>query len=165
MTLCRASQFAGLAFWVDGGWGVDVLLGGQTRPHSDLDLAVRLEDLPAFASVLASYGYMRADREGDPAWNWVLRDRHGRSVDLHGFVLDEGRNAILGDPADGAMYPAGSLEGMGELAGVTLPCVAAAYILLFRNSFEPRPVDHLDVQALCERFGLPRPSRFDLNAA
>lgn len=27
--------------WLDGGWGVDALVGSQTRPHSDLDLASR----------------------------------------------------------------------------------------------------------------------------
>jgi hypothetical protein len=26
--------------WVAGGWGVDALVGGQTRAHRDLDLAV-----------------------------------------------------------------------------------------------------------------------------
>lgn len=26
--------------WVAGGWGVDALVGGQTRPHRDLDLAI-----------------------------------------------------------------------------------------------------------------------------
>lgn len=28
----------GVPFWVDGGWGVDALLGEQTRSHRDLDL-------------------------------------------------------------------------------------------------------------------------------
>ena len=27
----------GIEIWVDGGWGVDALLGEQTRPHKDLD--------------------------------------------------------------------------------------------------------------------------------
>jgi lincosamide nucleotidyltransferase A/C/D/E len=26
--------------WVAGGWGVDILVGSQTRAHRDLDLAV-----------------------------------------------------------------------------------------------------------------------------
>jgi len=32
---------------------VDAILGEQTRPHSDLDLAVKLHDLPAFEDLLA----------------------------------------------------------------------------------------------------------------
>jgi lincosamide nucleotidyltransferase A/C/D/E len=27
--------------WLDGGWGVDALVGEQTREHKDLDLIVR----------------------------------------------------------------------------------------------------------------------------
>ena len=30
-----------VAIWVDGGWGVDALLGKQTRPHKDLDIAIQ----------------------------------------------------------------------------------------------------------------------------
>ncbi len=52
--LCRAFETAGLAFWIDGGWGVDALLGRQTRPHSDLDLAVHLADEPLFEHLLLS---------------------------------------------------------------------------------------------------------------
>jgi hypothetical protein len=29
---------AGVPVWLDGGWGVDALVGRQTRPHRDLDL-------------------------------------------------------------------------------------------------------------------------------
>jgi lincosamide nucleotidyltransferase A/C/D/E len=33
-------EAAAIAVWVDGGWCIDALLGRQSRPHSDLDLAV-----------------------------------------------------------------------------------------------------------------------------
>lgn len=29
---------AKIPLWLDGGWGVDALVGQQTRPHSDLDI-------------------------------------------------------------------------------------------------------------------------------
>ena len=28
----------GCRFWLEGGWGVDALLGHQTRPHRDVDI-------------------------------------------------------------------------------------------------------------------------------
>ncbi len=31
----------GITVWMDGGWGVDALLGTQTRPHRDLDIVIR----------------------------------------------------------------------------------------------------------------------------
>jgi lincosamide nucleotidyltransferase A/C/D/E len=46
-----------LLFWTDGGWGVDALLGEHIRPHSDLDIAVKLDDLPAFALLLQTQAY------------------------------------------------------------------------------------------------------------
>jgi lincosamide nucleotidyltransferase A/C/D/E len=30
---------------IDGGWGVDALLGRQTRTHADLDIAVNRQDV------------------------------------------------------------------------------------------------------------------------
>ena len=38
--------------WIDGGWGVDVLLGSQTRDHEDLDIAVRHRDAGRIQALL-----------------------------------------------------------------------------------------------------------------
>ena len=38
MTVLRA---AGITAWIGGGWGIDALVGEQTRVHRDLDLAIR----------------------------------------------------------------------------------------------------------------------------
>lgn len=157
--VCRCLTRHGIAFWVDGGWGVDALLGIQTRPHADLDLAVYLTDLADCGDALAILGYERATTPDNPDWNPVLRGPTG-VVDLHGFTIDTYGNGILGDPADGAMYPAGSLKGVGRLSGEKVCCIAAEYVLQFRGSFEPREVDRQDVAALCERFGLALPRRF-----
>jgi lincosamide nucleotidyltransferase A/C/D/E len=35
---------AGLMVWLDGGWGVDALLGRHSRPHQDLDLVIARDD-------------------------------------------------------------------------------------------------------------------------
>ncbi|HEX6737122.1 MAG TPA: aminoglycoside nucleotidyltransferase, partial [Vicinamibacteria bacterium] len=43
----------GVRVWVDGGWGVDALLGEQTRPHKDLDALVPFDDLGMLTDVLA----------------------------------------------------------------------------------------------------------------
>jgi lincosamide nucleotidyltransferase A/C/D/E len=161
--LCRCFEGEGLAFWIDGGCGVDALLGEQTRPHSDLDLAIKLDDLPAFQRVLQTQAYFRIRRVGNADWNWVFQDPAGRSVDLHGFVLDGYGNGVLGDAAEGAMYLVGALYGAGMLGGIEVRCVAAPFVLKFRNGFEPRSVDRHDVAALCARFGLARPSRFQLD--
>lgn len=158
--LCRTFEAAGLPFWVDGGWGVDALLEQQTRPHSDLDLAIHLADMPLIERALHSLGYQRVARPETRAWNPVLHHPVDGLVDLHGFVLDADGNGILGAPAENSMYPAGALDGVGMLGEMAVRCIAAPFVLKFRNGFEPRPVDYHDVAALCARFGLERPSRF-----
>jgi len=40
VAFCRGLRALGIEIWLDGGWGVDALLGEQTRPHKDLDIVV-----------------------------------------------------------------------------------------------------------------------------
>jgi lincosamide nucleotidyltransferase A/C/D/E len=53
----EALERRGICSWVDGGWGVDALVGEQTRDHLDLDLAVDRRDLPAIGQTLAGLGF------------------------------------------------------------------------------------------------------------
>ncbi len=41
---------------VDGGWGVDALLGKQTRSHADLDIALQHKDVPKLRALLEARG-------------------------------------------------------------------------------------------------------------
>ncbi len=61
---------AGIGAWLDGGWGVDALLGEQTRPHNDVDLVMQVIDVPAMREALAGDGF-ELDR-GEPESNFVL---------------------------------------------------------------------------------------------
>lgn len=160
IALCRSFESEGLRFWIDGGWGVDALLAMQTRPHSDLDLAVHFGDMPLFAQLLESLSYQRAVGPELPDWNWVFCHQSEGMVDLHGFVLNDDGDGILGEPKDNSAYPAGAFTGVGTLGDMTVRCIAAPVVLLFRNGFEPRDVDRHDVAALCSHFDLKRPSRY-----
>jgi lincosamide nucleotidyltransferase A/C/D/E len=42
-----------------GGWGVDALLGRQTRPHKDLDVLVPVDDLADLERVLGRHDFTR----------------------------------------------------------------------------------------------------------
>ena len=37
-----------IAIWLDGGWGVDALLGEETRVHNDIDLFVEKSNSKKF---------------------------------------------------------------------------------------------------------------------
>ena len=47
---------SGIAIWIDGGWGVDALLGKQTRLHADLDIAIEQKDLKKAVELLKNRG-------------------------------------------------------------------------------------------------------------
>jgi lincosamide nucleotidyltransferase A/C/D/E len=48
--------------WLLGGWGVDALVGEQTRDHKDLDLMVRDEHVSRMSDVLNEHGFRRRIR-------------------------------------------------------------------------------------------------------
>lgn len=38
MTIIKLFENADIKYWLDGGWGVDILYGKQTRDHRDIDI-------------------------------------------------------------------------------------------------------------------------------
>jgi lincosamide nucleotidyltransferase A/C/D/E len=82
---------AGCRFWLEGGWGVDALVGRQTRPHGDLDVDIDADDEGLAVSVLAELGY-RVETDWRP--NRVELIAPGRGwVDVHPLIVDAEGNA------------------------------------------------------------------------
>ena len=52
----------GIDVWIVGGWGVDALLGKQTREHDDLDIAVLRKDNAKLRQLLLNNGYQEEPR-------------------------------------------------------------------------------------------------------
>src|SRR5215210_3558647 len=75
---------AGLRAWLAGGWGVDALVGRQTRPHTDLDLVVPSDDLETVFCLLHQHGFRRGAARHEPGGflpdRQLLRDDAGRVV-------------------------------------------------------------------------------------
>jgi lincosamide nucleotidyltransferase A/C/D/E len=113
-----------ITVWVDGGWGVDALLGEQTRPHQDLDIVVQERDVPRLRHLLQQRGYRDIKLEEARAWNFVLGDENGREIDLHVIVLDDHGNGLYGPTDRGYTYPASSLTGVGSISGRIVRCIA-----------------------------------------
>jgi lincosamide nucleotidyltransferase A/C/D/E len=143
----------GIKIWIDGGWGVDVLLGKQTRPHKDLDIAIQEKDVPELRKMLTAKGFKQV-RE-DSKWNFVLSDEPGHEVDVHSFVFSD-----EGEVIEGIMYPAESLTGTGIINGHSLQCIKAEYAVKFHNGYELQEKDFRDVAAICEKFNLQLPEAY-----
>jgi lincosamide nucleotidyltransferase A/C/D/E len=140
----------GITIWIDGGWGVEALLGEPIRPHEDLDIAIEQKDVPALKDFLAPRGYREIERASE--WNFVLSDSQGREIDVHAFILD-----AQGNVEEGIPYPAGSLTGTGMIAGHAVRCIAADWVVKFHCGYPPKEKDFNDVSALCEKFGINLP--------
>src|SRR5438132_11983439 len=90
----EALEDAGVAVWIDGGWGVDALLEEQTREHDDLDVVVGADDVPRLIVILANLGYTEIGTWPDSPEVFVLRATHDRRVDVHPVRFDENGDGV-----------------------------------------------------------------------
>lgn len=72
---------AGIEAWCIGGWGVDALLGRQSRTHRDLDLVIDRGDEPAVLAAFLALGYGEWYRQSSPAGSWYRNPAHGARDD------------------------------------------------------------------------------------
>lgn len=145
---------AGIAAWLDGGWGVDALLEEQTRPHDDLDLVVSLDDVPRLREVLARRGYDMLG--GAPPESFELVDADGRQVDVHPVTWAENGDGIYRMREGGTWpYPARGFEGRGTVAGRRVRCLTPEVQVITHAGYELDENDEADLQALRRRFGVP----------
>jgi len=138
----------GIRIWLDGGWGVDALLGYESREHGDVDVVVQESDLSRLRGYLTEHGYRDAERDDTRAWNFVMAKPTGEQVDVHVVVFDGEGNGVYGPPANGQAYPASSFTGAGFVAGRRVRCLTAAYQLESHQGYELRAKDHADIRAL-----------------
>lgn len=138
--------------WVDGGWGVDALLGKQTRKHSDLDIAIWHKDVTKLRQLLEARGYTDVSRDDTWECNFVLGDKHGRQVDIHTFTLDKnGKNVF------GLAYQGIHLGGEGRISGRKVKTINPKSLVKFHTGYEIDEEDYEDTLALCKKFGIAQP--------
>lgn len=156
LTVLAELRSADCRVWIGGGWGVDALVGRQTRAHRDLDLAVKAEDEPATIRVLERRGY-RVETDWRPVRVELTAQEKGW-VDLHPVVFDDNGDGRQAD-FDGRHfdYPAAAFVD-GVLDGVKVPCLSRQQQVRFHTGYPPRDVDLHDL-CLLERARDPRGHR------
>jgi lincosamide nucleotidyltransferase A/C/D/E len=142
--------------WLDGGWGVDALLGEETRPHKDVDIIIRVDDVPAMINLLGQHGFDLAD--GCPPSNFVLRDSQRREIDVHPVRFDEGGNGVYRMlNGEDWIYPAAGFAGVGHVANREVRCLTAEVQMLCHTGYEPSDKDFREMHLLRQRFGVQLP--------
>jgi len=141
---------AGIWYCIEGGWGVDALLGEQTREHRDLDVGVRLEDVDRLCAALGEFE--RDDREWPSAI--VLTDAR-RRFDAHPLRFDERGDGWQAKLAGGAYrWPGAELDARGRIGGRDVRCITPELQLRWHEHDDFDDVDWADMSALAEQFGL-----------
>ncbi len=143
-----ALEAAGCRFWLEGGWGVDALVGHQTRAHRDVDIDIDAACERTALSVLGGLGYAVETDWRPNRVELVSADRGW--VDLHPLHLAEDGSAHQAALDGGDQVFPGSFFTSGYLNGVAVRCVSAQAQRLFRSGYEPRVVDVHDLAMLDE---------------
>jgi len=146
----KKAERIGVDVWIDGGWGVDALVGQQTRPHNDIDIFIQKNDIAKFTEMLKSNGYRETKMEYTTLDHTAWRDDHDRTIDLHLFEF-EGAGALR---FENEIYPSDIFNGKGQIGGIAVHCLTAEAQLLYHQGYEQKEKDRHDVQLLCDTFGL-----------
>jgi lincosamide nucleotidyltransferase A/C/D/E len=149
----------GIAVSVEGGWGIDALLGRQTRDHSDLDLAVARDDCEAAGAALAVMGYRHdpTDRPAFPA-RFVLKTDARLNVDFHPLIFDAKGNGWQElDEGGWYLHEGRYLWHEGTISGRPVSCIAPELQLAFRLGHPMTDRDRHDLRLLASEFGTPLP--------
>ena len=155
-----ALQRAGLRVWLDGGWGIDALLGEQTRDHEDVDIVVEFDQLDDVLRTVARLGFFLV--EDHLPTRAVLRSPAPSQIDIHPVIFDAdgcGWQQRAAPDGTDCPYPASGF-GQGLLLGTTVPCLTPELQVEHHRGYAPRERDRLDMAALANAFGLALPEPY-----
>lgn len=144
---------AEVAVWIGGGWGIDALIGEQTRPHRDLDLMHRQDQEAALVAALSEAGF-----EESLSWRpirFVVTAADGGEIDLHPLVFagDGSAKQASPEPERPFVYPS-SCFVTGAIGGTPVPCLSAEQQVCFHQGYEPTDRDRHDMTQLRRVFGI-----------
>lgn len=148
---------AEIPMWVAGGWGVDALLGRQTRRHCDIDLLIS-DDGQAYqhvAHVLAREGFRFVLGHHTPGihipWCYVWCHDDGHRVEVLPVAMHEPPFAAGRADAGGVRQP--FTEGV--IGGRPVPCLSAELQVLLHAGYPLRDIDVRDLELLRAYLELP----------
>jgi lincosamide nucleotidyltransferase A/C/D/E len=134
-------HLSGVSALLTGGWGVDALIGRQSRTHRDLDLLIDHSERATAFETLIGLGYSTVEVDGDD--RATVRQRDGRAIDVEFIDRDDSRN-----------LPAASLDGRGFIVGRPVRCVTAGgQVMLHADGNLPDELRR-DLWLLADRCGV-----------
>ncbi len=154
--IIQLANDAGVKLFVEGGWGVDALLGYERRAHNDIDLFVDDKDYIKFINIIKNKGFREVNMEYTTPNHTVWQDDNNRIIDLHRFYYgDEGMLVF-----EGESYPAKVFDCEGIIGGIKVNCMEPYSQVIFHTGYEHDDDDAHDVKLLCNKFNIELPPEY-----
>ncbi len=144
-----------LSIWIDGGWGVDGLLGVQTRKHEDLDFLIEKPDSERLVAAIRELGFTDVHSNDHTSWNFVMGTPDGKNFDFHVLERSQDGDYTYGSPENPIRVTAESLAGRGTIGDRHFRCPTPEFQIDSHTGYEIKESDIHDVTALSEKFGIP----------
>ena len=156
--LLKAAENLDITVWIGGGFGVDALIGEETRPHNDIDVYIDIKNADSFINMLKSKGYSEVEMEYTTPSHTVWENPVNHIVDLHliGFKEEDPDSLYFQEWT----FPISLLDGNGTIGGHPVNCFTAEAQLLFHQGYKPLEKDIHNVKVLCKTFGLEVPEDY-----
>jgi lincosamide nucleotidyltransferase A/C/D/E len=138
---------------IDGGWGVDALVGRQTRDHDDLDLVIRSNHLATAVDALARLGFTITTDERPT--RLVVSRSDGRRVDLH--LVEQTSSGTTQRLPGGRQFTYLLDRTSGTIDGRVVRCLSPEMQVLTHAGYEPDDDDRADVGQVAALSGLAVP--------
>jgi len=153
LEIVRIFERAGIDVWLDGGWGIDALIGMQSREHSDLDVVVALDQVEDIKRVLGEQEFVVV--EDEIPTRFVVQDSRARHIDFHTVTFDQEGGGIQ-QLQDGRAYryPPQGFMGTGTIDGQEVRCLTPEVQAECHYGYEPDENDRRDMQLLHEYCGV-----------
>ena len=143
----------GIKVWIDGGWGVDALLGKCTREHQDLDIMISWEDSAILTEALLARDFVDIPTDDRKDRNFVMGHQLHGMIDFHVIELTEG-GAIYGPGEIDWVITESELNAVGYIGGREVPCLSADYQVRSHAGYTLQDTDFADLRALHEKYGV-----------
>ena len=135
-----------MRYWIDGGWGVDILLGKQHREHRDIDVDFDGEFTEALLNRLKENGYQIVV-DWSPSRIELNHPELGY-IDIHPLTINEDGSARQANPQGGWYEFEAKWFSAALFEGRVIPCISAEAQKLFHSGYELREIDKTDMKYL-----------------
>ncbi|WMC93696.1 nucleotidyltransferase domain-containing protein [Kineothrix sp. MB12-C1] len=135
-----------IEYWIDGGWGIDILLGKQNRVHRDIDVDFDGKFTDILLDALNVKGYTIIT-DWRPSRIELYHPELGY-IDIHPLIISEDGSAKQAGLNDDWYDFKAEWFSSALFEERIIPCISAEAQKLFHSGYELREVDKIDLKNL-----------------